>query len=136
MKTKWCSKCSKVLPLKEFSVDNRKGLRIPVKPHCKKCRNVDGKTYNLSLKMSVFNAYGGPICVCCGEAHVTMLTIDHINGGGTMQRKQLKLTAGQPTYRWLKDNNYPLGFQVMCFNCNASKHIYGGVCEHATVEHS
>jgi len=32
-------------------------------------------------------------------------------------------------YRWLKQNNFPEGFRVLCINCNFSLGIYG-YCPH------
>lgn len=51
--------------------------------------------------------------------------IDHINGGGTKHRKQI----GSHIYNWIKNNEFPEGFQVLCFNCNLAKGFYG-VCPH------
>lgn len=58
-------------------------------------------------------------CACCGERHIEFLTIDHINGGGTKHRKEIGKN-GSSLYQWLKNNNYPEGFRVLCFNCNCS----------------
>lgn len=86
-------------------------------------------------KIKVLNAYGGQICVCCGEKHFSMLTIDHVNNDGAAHRREVGKGAkniGSRLYQWLITNKYPLGFQVLCFNCNSSKHINGGICEHKT----
>ena len=37
----------------------------------------------------------------------------------------------EDTYRWLKNHNYPEGFQVLCYNCNLPKGVYG-VCPHVS----
>ncbi len=65
-------------------------------------------------------------CICCGEFRLSMLTLDHIAGGGNKHRKQHKYTF---LSGWLKAHNYPSGFQTLCSNCNLSKHI-NGICEH------
>lgn len=77
-----------------------------------------------ALKMAALAAYGGCLCVCCGETHVEFLTIDHIN-------KPLKDTprSGKSFYQWLKTNNYPTGFRVLCLNCNFALGHYG-YCPH------
>lgn len=63
---------------------------------------------------AVFAHYGSA-CGCCGEAILEFLTVDHINGGGTEHRR----TMGAPNiYTWLIRNDYPEGYQVLCFNCN------------------
>ena len=40
------------------------------------------------------------------------------------------MVGGTKFYRWLKRNNFPEGFQVLCFNCNCGKEINKGVCPH------
>lgn len=56
------------------------------------------------------------------------MTIDHMNGGGNRHRREINI-SGMSFYRWLKQNNYPAEFQVMCFNCNFAKHVLGE-CPH------
>ena len=53
---------------------------------------------------------------------MAVLSIDHIDGGGTQHRKQLR-EQGTIFYRWVIKNNYPEGFQVLCFNCNRKKYM-------------
>lgn len=84
------------------------------------------KTYENKCKNLVLDHYGKK-CVCCGETNLKFLTIDHINGGGTKHRKKIK---GEKITTWLCKNNFPKGFQVLCFNCNWGKHINGGICPH------
>lgn len=64
---------------------------------------------------------GIPSCANCREQDLIVLTIDHINNDGAKLRK----TQGTGTrfYRWLKRNNYPEGYQVLCWNCNARKEL-------------
>lgn len=84
----------------------------------------------IKLKQQVFAAYGGeyPKCACppCGEDDVKFLTIDHINGGGQAHRKD----THKSVYRWLRKNNYPPGFQLLCWNCNCARAQYNGICPH------
>lgn len=68
------------------------------------------------------------MCVCCGESEMAFLSIDHIDGGGCEHRRQIKSNR---IYNWLINNRFPDGFQVLCFNCNFAKHVYG-VCPHQT----
>jgi hypothetical protein len=77
-------------------------------------------------KLRVFERYGGCRCGCCGETCPTMLTMDHINNDGAEHRRTMKRSI----YHWLEQNNYPKGFQVLCFNCNIAKHVNGGICPH------
>jgi hypothetical protein len=83
------------------------------------------------LKHDVLVYYSGglPTCSCCGEKHEEFLSIDHINGDGADHRRMIG-GRGKNTYRWLVNNNFPPGFQVLCMNCNFAKgHAYGG-CPH------
>jgi hypothetical protein len=98
------------------------------------------KKSNLKLKREVMDYYGGR-CACCGETELTFLTIDHIDGNGAEHRREMASAtgtrwgqAGAPTYRWLRKNGFPDGFQVLCANCNCGRHWNGGVCPHQTAE--
>lgn len=88
------------------------------------------KKYREKLRFDVLNYYseGAMKCRCCDEEENVFLTIDHINGGGTMERK-ISGGGGHHTYRFIKKNNYPKGYQVLCFNCNNAKHRLG-ICPH------
>ena len=58
---------------------------------------------------------------------IRTLTIDHINGGGSKHKRELKVKKaplhGNYLYAWLIENNYPDGFQILCFNCQRIKQI-------------
>ena len=95
------------------------------KDKVKKFNKKFSKKYRDKNRESVFNHYGRK-CVCCGESNQKFLTIDHINGGGTKHRKKIH----NQIYIWLIKNNYPKGFQTLCFNCNWGKHKNNGVCPH------
>jgi len=86
------------------------------------------KTYSQRLRIRVLNHYGGlpPKCACCGESQIEFLCIDHIHGGGIKYRREAK---GGHFYQWLKNNNFPEGYQVLCHNCNMAKGFYG-YCPH------
>lgn len=64
-------------------------------------------------------------CACCKEPDVRFLTIVHINNDGAEHRKR----GGKAIYIWLFLHNYPVGFQILCWNCNLGKSIYG-TCPH------
>jgi hypothetical protein len=88
------------------------------------------KRLNADLKDAAYIAYGGYVCACCGESERGFLSIDHINNDGNKLRKTHG--HGADFYRWLKANNYPAGFQILCMNCNYGKHHNSGVCPHQT----
>lgn len=87
------------------------------------------KRNRIKLRKEVLTHYGGnpPKCACCGESHYEFLSIDHINNDGKQHRKQVGI--GMRMYYWLRKNNYPKGFQVLCFNCNLAKG-FSGKCPH------
>jgi len=80
-----------------------------------------------ALKIAVLEAYGGPVCACCGEMDMRFLTIDHVNNDGAQHKKVIGKGS---LYAWLKKNGYPEGFQVLCWNCNCGRHHNGGICPH------
>lgn len=80
------------------------------------------------LRLEVFAAYGGPICKCCNETILNMLSIDHINHG--RGKPAQRIGTGNNFYYWLKKEKFPQGeYQVLCIGCNQAKNIYG-VCPH------
>ena len=85
-----------------------------------------GKAYRLNNKRLVMEHYGDG-CACCGEKELIFLVIDHINGGGTKHKKSISRIGGN-FYTWLRLNNFPEGFQVLCQNCNWAKRM--GECPH------
>ena len=76
-------------------------------------------------KSQALAAYGGAICACCGETEHAFLTIDHVGGGGRQHRAEIRTSL----YRWLRLNNYPSGFRVLCMNCNFATR-FGRPCPH------
>lgn len=87
----------------------------------------------VTLKAEAYAAYGGYVCVCCGETQPAFLSIDHVNNDGNTHRK--KLGRGNLIYRWLKVNGYPKTFQVLCMNCNFGKRMNGGICPHVEAQY-
>lgn len=81
------------------------------------------KARQQQLKLEVFTHYSGghPRCVHCGITDIDVLCLDHIEGGGYQHRKELSSRSSKAFYHWVKDNDYPQGFQVLCANCNMKK---------------
>lgn len=84
--------------------------------------------YGQRLKLKVFLRYSPELkCACCGESKFEFLTLDHIEGrkawGHGRELRSNRL------YLWIVRNNYPKGFQVLCYNCNCAKGLYGE-CPH------
>lgn len=69
----------------------------------------------------------GRRCACCGETEPLFLTIDHMNNDGASHRK---VVGSAYIAQWLVENEFPEGFQLLCFNCNCGRQRNGGVCPH------
>lgn len=155
MEKKKCSRCNKKLPLDRFY---KKHGSDSLRPACKTChwqRERDKRAagdpaylqeraatmrryvsknrsyvYTVNqkarrkLRDEVLDAYGGG-CTCCGLITKRFLCIDHINDDGFEHRKTVKPSN---FYTWLRANEFPPGFQVLCFNCNHAKRF--GPCPH------
>jgi hypothetical protein len=78
-------------------------------------------------RRKVFEHYGLS-CACCGESTYEFLSIDHMNNDGAEHRRKLNI-AKNGLYQWLINNNFPEGFQTLCYNCNFAKGHYGK-CPH------
>lgn len=83
----------------------------------------DEKARRDKRRVLVLEAYGS-VCVCCSESRKEFLTVDH-NGAQPIKAAR----SGNALYRWLVKNNFPSGYQTLCFNCNGAKGIYD-VCPH------
>lgn len=85
------------------------------KEQCLK-RRISHKNTRLNQKLIVMNHYtqGKNCCQICGEKDIDVLTIDHINGGGTQHAKRV---GGHVNADIIK-NNFPEGFRILCMNCN------------------
>lgn len=95
--------------------------------YCRTCKDSKANA-RYRQKQQVVDHYGGA-CACCGDTFIWRLTIDHIDDDGADHRRDEGVKAGGSTYRWLIREDYPMGFQVLCFSCNSAKH-YGHGCPH------
>ena len=83
-----------------------------------------------------------PCCNCCGENfHIDFLAVDHIAGKKQMDSEPELVKLGYSSklegghlQSWIKKNNFPKGFQILCHNCNFAKGIPGNKnkCPHET----
>lgn len=85
--------------------------------------------FNRELRQDILEHYGGtpPKCDCCSEVEIQFLTLDHINGGGNIERR--KKGGSASLFISLRKNGYPSGYRVLCYNCNNSIAYYG-FCPH------
>ena len=153
---KTCRKCSKSLALDQFYLSRGKPMAACKGCHKKMTRswalknpqkmaeiskkwdssnrpkrNATAVLYRIKIRREIISHYsdGMNVCSCCGEDHFEFLCIDHIDGGGNRHRRESKITSGHQMIAWLKRNNLPSGFRVLCHNCNASIGFWG-YCPH------
>lgn len=145
--TKICPACREVLPAtgEYFSRRGRHDNRLD--SWCRNCRRIKhnawaktekGKeaiyAWVTERKLEVLEHYSATdkaACECCEEETLEFLTIDHINGGGTVHRREINM-RGRNFYDWLRRQGYPPGYRVLCFNCNQSLGM-NGYCPHGTI---
>ena len=100
---------------------------------CHDCRKAIGrKTANArhARRREKANEVYGPGCQCCGEQQLVFLAVDHKGGSGNAHRRMIGATGSATMYRWLEAQGWPVGFQMLCHNCNYAKHALGE-CPHA-----
>jgi hypothetical protein len=71
------------------------------------------KAYMARLKEKCFQELGH-VCSHCGFSDKRALDFDHVNGGGSQHRKELRSTYAR--LRHILDNLHE--YQVLCRNCN------------------
>lgn len=110
--------------------DNLCASRIVRKsPVCDDCRRKQDTNGRMLARIDVFGHYGGK-CACCGETEVMFLTIDHIEKrAGKIEREKNPSMVGLTLMKWLRKNEYPEGYRVLCWNCNLCSGLRG-YCPH------
>lgn len=85
-------------------------------------RNEYSRNRAREVRLEVLIAYGSK-CIQCEEDRLPCLEIDHINNDGAQHRRDMKINGGSNSLtQWLKRNNFPKGFQILCGNCHRIKH--------------
>jgi hypothetical protein len=89
------------------------------------------RNWRLRFKRKIMSHYcedGIVKCIRCKFEDIRALSIDHITGGGIKHRKAIGAVGSAEFYRWLRNNNYPAGFQVLCMNCQFIKRFENNEC--------
>jgi hypothetical protein len=110
--------------VKEWRKKNKKRF------HESQKRNYD----KMRIEMLTHYSKGTPKCKCCGETGLVFLSLDHIKGNGSEERRKIDprgKIGGNGFAYWLKKNNWPKGYQVLCYNCNFAKR-QNKKCPHQT----
>jgi hypothetical protein len=91
------------------------------------------REYYRRLRNSVIETLGGK-CIECGFSDKRALQIDHIKGGGSMERKTKKFSGQfhkQVIESFLKGEEK---YQLLCANCNWIKRFKN--CEYKSLEYN
>jgi len=100
--------------------------------------NKRGTEIRKKTKLDIYTHYsnGVPKCACCGVSGIEFLTVDHIIPKLEMEKDQKIIKKGfranfkaNRLSQWLIKNNFPKGFQILCWNCNFAKGVFGE-CPH------
>ena len=86
-------------------------------------RNKKSKEEQASLKLETFKKYSdgnSPTCEICKESDLAFLTLDHVRG--RKAEGHSTSFSGHKLWRHLRKQNYPPGYQVLCWNCNVLKY--------------
>jgi hypothetical protein len=104
---KSCARSQRLLRIKEVRIAERKR--------------------NARLRREILAAYGGQ-CACCGEMEAGFLTVDHVNGNGSRERRTPGLKGS--LYGRIKRAGFPRDkYRLLCYNCNCSLGTLG-YCPH------
>jgi len=106
---------------KKHPVDKREYLKQYYKDNKDKII-LTSKENRINDRYEVLYWYSNGLMKCelCGESHYEFLCIDHINDSGSNHRKEMG-EGGNKIYRYILNNNFPSGYQVLCNNCNYLK---------------
>lgn len=132
--SKVCPSCRRDLPRsKDFWGPSKLSSDGLSQGWCRKCITAYSKNKNKEARVNALIHYsnGSPQCACCGDFRFEFLALDHISGGGNAHRQKVTGSKRGAIYQWLEKNHYPVGYQVLCHNCDMAKHIYGS-CPYAT----
>src|SRR3990167_3967317 len=98
---------------KRFPIESREYLRAWLKANPEKRRAIE-KRVREKVRLRVLRQYGGtpPKCKCCRESHIEFLSIDHINSGGSKERR---FYGSKLAYSIIR-RGFPKGYQILCHN--------------------
>ena len=88
-------------------------------------KRLRSKRGRAKVKKAVFMHYSNNKMECarCGYNNIDALCLDHIDNNGHYERNVLKTGGGSHFYQWLKNHNFPSGYQILCHNCNYLKQV-------------
>lgn len=115
MQTKWCPGCQADRPIEVFY--SVRTTSDGLSDHCA-YHNRLNSTKSRDKRRIAFITEAGGKCVQCGFDDWRALQVDHVNGGGSAERKEMKSTT-KAFYAKVLAN--PDDYQLLCANCNVIK---------------
>jgi hypothetical protein len=113
--------CKEGHPLSGNNLREGMGTNGRIFRQCKECcRNI-----KRSLKAQVIKAYGGR-CQWRSGCEITdpdMLTVDHVNNDGHIERREKKNIGGFAMHRQVVAEKFPKKYQLLCANHNLKKEL-------------
>ena len=108
---------------KQYRTDNREAINRKRRDYYttnrKRVRSVATQRIS-NLKEELYSVFGNK-CVKCGFGDKRALQLDHIEGGGTQERR-----TKTATQVWRNAINHPQHYQMLCANCNSIKRYTDG----------
>lgn len=98
---------------------------------CRENRLETGTRSRAKLRAAVFLKYGLS-CRMCGETDLRVLTINHLNGGGT---KELDEFVGNRFYQKILNEDRQ-DIEILCSNCNIRYEYEQGRRKEKTIEYT
>jgi hypothetical protein len=129
----FCKECKRLIPTRHYREYQIYNEYLPPDLHKEWLilMNNLAREVNVRLKLDVFSHYSkNGVVKCVNPYHIhneeitnlVLLTLDHINGDGYKEKNsEGRRFGGTNYYRKLKQKGYPIGFQVLCWNCQAYK---------------
>lgn len=125
-----CRKCKTAYQRRRYKI-NKDSPNYKRKRPRTKSENALRREYHKLRRLELIELYGGK-CACCGETIQEFLTLDHIQGNGATERKQLSTRAIYTKAMKMLDENEEEArktYRLLCWNCNCAIGHYG-YCPH------
>lgn len=119
-----CRKCDIILTKENCSPSFlKRNLDI-----CRKCNEKQNKDRVHQRRLLILERLGNK-CGCCGINKISLLSIDHINGGGHKECKSMNYKKYISILYKMPLEELISKYQCLCFNCNYAKGFWGS-CPH------
>lgn len=115
---------SKTEPFKKAQIKYRNSLKGKAtrKKYSQTHKSGYQKEYLRKIRNSVVEILGG-VCIKCGFSDIRALQIDHINGGGSKERKSGGYVGNFHKHVLRSVLNQENKYQLLCANCNWIKRV-------------